>query len=68
MSTQTTTTRHYDTITDCGAALTARVAELEALAKSAQGLRPILLRQYGAVPEAVLDFCNRARALLAKGA
>ena len=41
-------------------------AELRALLTTAQELRPRLLTQYGAVPECVLDFCNRARAL-AKG-
>lgn len=35
--------------------------------QTAQQLRPILLAQYGVVPECVLDFCNRARAALAKG-
>jgi len=41
-------------------------AELAAVLQSAAVLRPKLLTQYGAVPECVLDFCNRARAALAK--
>ena len=39
--------------------------ELRAILQSAQELRPKLLAQYGAVPECVLDFCNRARAAIA---
>ena len=32
----------------------------------AQRMRPALLKAYGAVPEAVLDFCNSARAALSQ--
>lgn len=44
--------------------LQARIIELEDALRSAQQLRPALLRQYGAVPECVLEFCNRARQVL----
>jgi len=40
--------------------------ELIALLEMAQTLRPTLLAKYGAVPECVLDYCNKARALLAR--
>ena len=32
--------------------------------RKAQAMRPVLLAQYGAVPECVLDYCNHTRALL----
>ena len=44
--------------------LRAEEARLVALLATAQALRPSLLKDYGAVPECVLDFCNRARAAL----
>lgn len=44
--------------------LRAETAELRHVLLSAAVLRPKLLIQYGAVPECVLDFCNRARAAL----
>ena len=34
------------------------------LLRQAQTMRPNLLASYGAVPVAVLDYCNKARALL----
>jgi hypothetical protein len=40
--------------------------EMREVLQSAQELRPKLLAQYQAVPECVLGFCNRARAILAK--
>ena len=46
--------------------LRAQVAALSEALQAAQELRPTLLRQYGAVPECVLDYCNSARAALAK--
>lgn len=41
-------------------------AELIEVLRSSQELRFKLIRQYGAVPECVLDFCNNARALLSR--
>lgn len=42
----------------------ARIAQLEALLREAQSLRPQLLKQFGHVPEYVLDYCNKVRAAL----
>ena len=46
--------------------LLAENERLRATLQLAQAMRPSLLKDYGAVPECVLDFCNRARAALAK--
>ena len=46
--------------------LRAQVAALTEALHTAQELRPILLHQYGAVPECVLTYCNMVRAALAK--
>ena len=40
--------------------------ELMAILEKAQKLRPALLFRDGVVPLCVLDYCNEARALLAK--
>lgn len=40
--------------------------KLRSVLQQSQALRPALLVQYGAVPECVLDFCNRARAAVTK--
>ncbi len=34
--------------------------------RAAQELRPLLLKQLGYVPECVLEYCNKNRALLAE--
>lgn len=46
--------------------LQAKCEGLVAALRRANDLRPMLLLQYGAVPECVLEFCNQARAALAK--
>lgn len=48
------------------ATLLAALRECQQALELAQEMRPILLRQYGAVPEVVLAYCNEARAALAK--
>lgn len=48
------------------ATLAAQNIELVEALKLAQVLRPKMLKDFGYVPEYVLDFCNNARALLAK--
>jgi len=43
-------------------ALEGYATELEKVLRAAQIMRPILLKQYGNVPECVLDYCNKSRA------
>ena len=45
-------------------ALRAQVAELVGLLRDAEALRPRMLKDFGYVPEYVLEFCNKARAVL----
>ena len=46
--------------------LSDRNAELVGTLVAIQALRPMLLKEYGAVPECVLRFCNVARAIAVK--
>jgi len=47
-------------------ALRLQVAELAGALRDAEALRPRMLKDFGYVPEYVLEFCNKARAFLAR--
>ena len=46
--------------------LRAQVVELAGVLRDAEALRPRMLKDFGYVPEYVLEFCNKARAVLYK--